>query len=136
MTPISRRATIEGDLSKDFSPEETLKRVRCTMLLLRADAYRHETWGIVGAIDDDDLQRIIALVDDLQWVHIPGGHEIHIVQPRRYIDEVNKFVDSLAAGVIRIGYRFPIRCLSSEMLRSVSLAVSTSVVPQGYMSRL
>ncbi len=91
------RATIEGDLSKDFSPEETLKRVKCPMLLMRADAYRHETWGLVGAIDDDDLQRVITLVNDLQWVHISGGHEIHIVKPRRYIDEVVRFVDALAA---------------------------------------
>ena len=53
------RATVDGDLSKDFLPEEALKRVKCPMLLLRADASRHETWGIVGAIDDDDLQRII-----------------------------------------------------------------------------
>jgi len=89
------RATLDGDLSKDFSPEETLKRVRCPMLLLRADAYRHETWGLVGAIDDNDLAHIVSLVDDLQCVQIPGGHEIHIVEPRRYMDEIIKFVDDL-----------------------------------------
>jgi pimeloyl-ACP methyl ester carboxylesterase len=89
------RATIEGDLGRDFSPEEALKRVKCPMLLLRADAYRHETWGLVGAMDDNDLERVVALVDDLQCVLISGGHEIHIVQPRRYIDELTKFVDDL-----------------------------------------
>jgi pimeloyl-ACP methyl ester carboxylesterase len=89
------RAAIEGDLGRDFSPEESLKRVKCPMLLLRADAYRHETWGLIGAIDDHDLERIVSLVDDLKYVQIPGGHEIHIVQPRRYIDELTKFVDDL-----------------------------------------
>ena len=89
------RATIDGDLSKDFSPEDALKRIKCPMLLLRADAYRHETWGLVGAMDDKDLERVVALVDDLQCVQIPGGHEIHIVQPQRYIDEITKFVDTL-----------------------------------------
>jgi len=29
----------------------------------------------------------------LRVVEIPGGHEIHMVHPRRYIDEVVKFVD-------------------------------------------
>jgi pimeloyl-ACP methyl ester carboxylesterase len=89
------RATLEGDLSKDFSPEETLRRVRCPMLLLRADAYRHETWGLIGAIDDKDLERIVSLVDDLQCIQISSGHEIHLVQPQRYIDEITKFVNNL-----------------------------------------
>jgi pimeloyl-ACP methyl ester carboxylesterase len=89
------RATIEGDLSEDFSPEETLKQVKCPMLLMRADAYRHETWGLIGAIDDEDLTRIVSLVDDLTWIQIPSRHEIHMMQPQRYIDEVTKFVDNL-----------------------------------------
>ena len=89
------RATLDGDLSKDFSPDEALKQIKCPMLLLRADAYRHETWGLVGAIDDKDLEQIISLVDDLQCVQISGRHEIHMVQPQRYIDEIIKFVDNL-----------------------------------------
>jgi pimeloyl-ACP methyl ester carboxylesterase len=89
------RATIDGDLSKDFYPEETLKRVKCPMLLMRANASRHETWGLLGAIDDNDLERIVSLVDDLKYIQIPGGHEIHMVQPKRYIDELIKFVDDL-----------------------------------------
>jgi pimeloyl-ACP methyl ester carboxylesterase len=89
------RATLEGDLSKDFSPEETLRRVRCPMLLLRADAYRHETWGLIGAIDDNDLERIGSLVDDLQCIQISSRHEIHMLQPHRYIGEIMKFVDNL-----------------------------------------
>ena len=89
------RATIDGDLSRGFSPEEALKRVKCPMLLLRADAYRHETWGLIGAMDDQDLERIVSLVADLQCVQVAGGHEIHLVQPRRYIDEITKFVDHL-----------------------------------------
>jgi pimeloyl-ACP methyl ester carboxylesterase len=89
------RATIEGDLSKDFDPEETLKQVKCPMLLLRADAYRHETWGLLGAIDDNDLERIVSLVDDIKCIQISGGHEIHMLQPQVYIDEINNFVDTL-----------------------------------------
>jgi pimeloyl-ACP methyl ester carboxylesterase len=89
------RATLEGDLSKDFSPEEALKQIKCPMLLLRADAYRHETWGLVGAIDNQDLERIVLLVDDLQCIQITSGHEIHLLQPQRYIDEIIKFVDDL-----------------------------------------
>jgi pimeloyl-ACP methyl ester carboxylesterase len=89
------RATLDGDLSRDFSPEETLKRVKCPVLLLWAHATRQEYWGIIGALDENDLQRIVALVKDLQVVDIPGAHEIHMAQPSRYIEEVTKFVDRL-----------------------------------------
>jgi pimeloyl-ACP methyl ester carboxylesterase len=89
------RATLNGDLSAGFSPEETLKQVKCPMLLMRADASRHETWGLLGAIDDDDLARIRSLVDDLQIVQIPGRHEIHMTRPERYVEEVLHFVDHL-----------------------------------------
>ena len=41
------------------------------------------------------LKRVVSLVDDLQVVQISGGHEIHMVQPQRYVDEVTTFVDNL-----------------------------------------
>jgi len=90
-------ATIDGRLSEGFSPDETLKRVKCPMLLLRADAYRHATWGLVGAIDDQDLECIISLVADLKYVQIPGRHEIHMTTPDRYIEELTRFIDDLKA---------------------------------------
>jgi len=90
-------ATIDGRLSKDFDPEDALKRVRCPMLLLWAYATRHETWGIIGAMDENDLQLVGALVKDFRYVEIRGAHEIHMTQPRRYIDEVMRFVDDLRA---------------------------------------
>jgi pimeloyl-ACP methyl ester carboxylesterase len=89
------RATIDGDLSRDFAPEDALKQVACPMLLLRAQAYRHDYWGIIGAIDDDDLKRVSSLVPNLTVVQIGSTHEIHLVQPRRYIDEVTTFVNNL-----------------------------------------
>ena len=92
------RATIDGDLSKGFDPDDTLKRVKCPVLLLWAHATRLETWGIIGALDESDLQRMIALVDDFRYVEITGAHEMHMVHPRRYIDELVKFVDDLQAA--------------------------------------
>lgn len=89
------RATIDGNLSKGFDPEETLRRVECPMLLLRANATRHETWGLLGAIDEKDLECIVSLVKDLKYVQIGGAHEMHLVQPERYVEELTRFVDDL-----------------------------------------
>ncbi|MCA9657259.1 MAG: alpha/beta hydrolase [Myxococcales bacterium] len=93
--PDFSRATVEGDLSAGFAPEATLAAIRCPVLLLRVPATRHPTWGILGAIDDDDLLRIKALVGDLEVVEFPGRHEIHMQQPERYVAEVTCFVDDL-----------------------------------------
>lgn len=101
--PDFSRATLDGDLSEGFSPEQALRGVRCPMLLLRVPASRHETWGILGAIDDDDLRRIEALVDDLRVVEIPGKHEIHMESPERYVEELTRFVDELSTkGVLPV----------------------------------
>lgn len=89
------RATLDGDLSKGFDPEDALKRVKSPMLLMRADAHRHETWGLLGAMDDEDLERVVSLVADLQVVQISARHEIHMLKPQRYIDEITTFVDNL-----------------------------------------
>jgi len=91
------RATLDGDLSKDFDPQETLKRVKCPMLLMRANASRHPTWGLLGAIDDDDLERMHALVPHMQYVQIKGPHELHMAKPEIYIAELTRFVDGLQA---------------------------------------
>jgi hypothetical protein len=89
------RATLDGDLSKGFEPEEALKRVQCPMLLIRVAATRDANWGLLGAIDDGDLARIIALVPNLECVEVSGAHEVHMVQPARYLDAVLHFVDGL-----------------------------------------
>ncbi len=89
------RATLDGDLSRDFDPEATLKRVKCPMLLIRVAATRDPNWGLLGAIDDDDLARIVSLVDDLKCVQVTGAHEVHVVQPALYITELLQFVDEI-----------------------------------------
>ena len=86
-------ATIDGRLSRDFDPEATLRRVTCPMLLMRVPASRDPNWGVLGAIDDQDLERIRSLVRDLKVVEITGAHELHMLRPERYIAELMAFVE-------------------------------------------
>jgi hypothetical protein len=80
------RATIDGRLSAGFDPEDALKKVHCPMLLLQASGFRHPTWGLVGAMDETDVQNIQSLVKDLRYAHIECRHAIHMLKPAWYLD--------------------------------------------------
>lgn len=91
------RATADGDLGAGFYPDETLSRITCPTLLMKATATRHEEWGIMGAMDDADLARVVSLVKDIRVVHIPCRHEIHMLRPREYSETLIGFVTDLQA---------------------------------------
>lgn len=90
------RATIDGRLSEGFDPEDALRRVNCPMLLLQASWSRDERWGLLGAMDDEDVQKIKAMVKDLRYAHIDSGHGIHLGEPQWYLEQVNSFIKSLS----------------------------------------
>jgi pimeloyl-ACP methyl ester carboxylesterase len=87
------RATIDGRLSAGFDPEDALQKVKCPILLLQASWSRHTTWGLLGAMDDADVQKIKSLVKDLRYAHIDTGHAIHLGEPNWYLEQVNSFVN-------------------------------------------
>lgn len=93
--PDFSRATADGSLGDGFDPDDALARIECPMLLMRVRAIRHESWGILGAIDDDDLERIRAAVKRLSVVEFEGRHEIHMTEPERYVAELERFVGGL-----------------------------------------
>jgi hypothetical protein len=64
------------------------------MLLMQASWSRHETWGLLGAMDDKDVEKIKALVKDLHYVKIDSSHGIHMGHPDWYVQQVCEFVDS------------------------------------------
>jgi pimeloyl-ACP methyl ester carboxylesterase len=87
------RATIDGRLSQGFDPQEALRQVECPMLLLQASWSRDKTWGLLGAMDDQDVGKIRSLVKDVRYAHIDSGHGIHIGEPQWYLEQVNSFLE-------------------------------------------
>jgi len=65
------------------------------MLLLQASWSRHKTWGLLGAMDDTDVQKVKSLVKDLRYAHIASTHGIHVGEPKWYLEQVNRFVREL-----------------------------------------
>ncbi len=94
--PSFSRAFYDGSAQVGFDHEETLSRVRCPMLLIHADWFRHPDLGLVGAMDDADVQRARDLVTDFRYLHIHAGHVIHMQKPTEFVRAIRDFAESLA----------------------------------------
>ncbi len=88
------RATIDGRLSEGFDPEDALRRVRCPMLLMVASHSRDPSWGLLGAMDDADVERIRSMVKYLRVAQAGSHHEIHMTEPQWWLRQVASFVQS------------------------------------------
>jgi pimeloyl-ACP methyl ester carboxylesterase len=87
------KATLDGRLSAGFDPVVTLANVQCPMLLMRATSSVHETWGLLGAMTDDDVKKIQQLVPRLTCSDIKSAHAIHLTKPKLYLNQVIPFID-------------------------------------------
>ena len=88
------KATIDGRLAEGFDPESTLKKINCPMLLIQARWSRHETWGLLGALEDKDVEQISSIVKDLKCVKVNSIHDVHLSKPKIFIKVVNEYLKS------------------------------------------
>ncbi len=93
--PDFTRAFLDGSAVEGFDHAEMLERVRCPMLLLHADWFRTEKHGLVGAMDEDDIERIRSLVEDFRYKRIDAGHVIHAEKPEAFIREIVAFAEEI-----------------------------------------
>jgi pimeloyl-ACP methyl ester carboxylesterase len=89
------KATIDGRLTEGFDPEETLKKIKCPVLLIQARWSRHKTWGLLGALDDDDVKKISSIVKNIKVVKVNAIHDVHLSSPKLFIKEVNEYLAGL-----------------------------------------
>ncbi|MDD5291504.1 MAG: alpha/beta hydrolase [Patescibacteria group bacterium] len=89
------KATIDGRLSEGFDPEETLKKIKCPVLLIWAYWSRHETWGLLGALDDKDVEKIRSIVKGIQVVKVNAMHDVHLAKPGIFINAVDSYLENL-----------------------------------------
>jgi len=89
------KATIDGRLTEGFDPEGTLKKIKCPVLLIHAYWSRHKTWGLLGALDDSDVEKIRSIVKDIKVVKVNAMHDVHLAKPKTFIKVVSDFLQSL-----------------------------------------
>lgn len=89
--PDFTRAFVDGRACEGFSHAEALKKVKCPLLVLQANWFRHPEFGLVGSMDDKDVERLRALAPHARYKRITSGHMIHFENPKQYIKEVKEF---------------------------------------------
>lgn len=88
-------ATIDGRLTEGFEPEETLKKILCPVLLIHAFWSRHYSWGLLGALDENDVNRIKSNLKNVQVIKVNAMHDVHLSKPKKFIEVVDDFLDDL-----------------------------------------
>jgi pimeloyl-ACP methyl ester carboxylesterase len=89
--PDFARAFIDGRFYEGIDHAEALKQVKCPVLVMHADWFRHSKYGLVGAMDDEDAKHIQALVPHAQYVQIPANHVIHRYKAKEFNQAVVEF---------------------------------------------
>jgi len=93
--PDFTRAFVDGRGCEGFNHSEALLKVKCPLLLLQANWFRHPEFGLVGAMDDEDVERLQLLVPHAQYKRITSGHMIHFEKPKEYVQTVMAFAKQL-----------------------------------------
>jgi pimeloyl-ACP methyl ester carboxylesterase len=89
--PDFTRAFVDGRACQGFSHAESLLKIKCPLLVLQANWFRHPEFGLVGSMDDQDIERLRSLVPHARYKRITSGHMIHFEHPQQYIQVVNEF---------------------------------------------
>jgi pimeloyl-ACP methyl ester carboxylesterase len=89
--PDFSRAFVDGRIYEGLDHADALRRVKCPVLVLHANWFRHPKYGLVGAMDDQDAVRIQELVPQAQYKKILANHVIHVFKPHDFVREVEQF---------------------------------------------
>jgi pimeloyl-ACP methyl ester carboxylesterase len=94
--PDFTRAFVDGRACAGFNHAEALMNTRCPILVLQANWFRHPEYGLVGSMDDYDLEKLRSLAPHAQYKRITSGHMIHFEKPTEYLEVVRSFADQIS----------------------------------------
>ncbi len=93
--PDFSQAWVDGRIYQGLNHEDFLPRVSCPMLLMHANWFRHPKYGLSGAMDDADAERVCSLVPHCQYRRINSGHVIHSDKPVIFVRELEDFANKI-----------------------------------------
>ncbi|KAA9148172.1 alpha/beta fold hydrolase [Microbacterium lushaniae] len=93
--PDFARSFVDGRIYADFSHEQALRTTTAPILLMHARWMRLECYGLVGAMDDDDARRVVALAPQTRLWRSRANHVIHRYDRAGYVRELRAFARTL-----------------------------------------
>jgi pimeloyl-ACP methyl ester carboxylesterase len=96
--PDFARAFVDGRFHAGLDHAEALRRVTCPLLILHASWFRDPEWGLVGAMDDQDVARAKAIQPGLRYVKVEANHVVHFFRPDLFVAALTEFAADLPAG--------------------------------------
>jgi len=90
------QAWVDGRIYEGLDHVDALKRAKCPMILLHANWVRHPDYGLVGAMDDDDVAKAREIAPQMQFKRIDSEHVIHSHNPDLFISVVEEFMANLS----------------------------------------
>lgn len=81
----------DGSWNRDFDHAEALAKIECPTLLIHANFTIQEDGTLNGAIDQDEADRIVALIPGAQYIKVDADHVTHLDKPEQYISIVEDF---------------------------------------------
>lgn len=89
------RPFLDGSFGAGFDHAEALARISCPVLLLHAHWFVSDRHGLVGAMTDEDVERIRSLVRNIHVEEIASGHIVHQENPGKFVHLLNDFARQL-----------------------------------------
>jgi pimeloyl-ACP methyl ester carboxylesterase len=90
--PDFSRAWVDGRIYAGLNHEEALRKLQVPALLMHADWFRSSK-GLVGAMDDNDVQHARQLAPHMHYRRIFTQHVIHSASPEEFVNALNQFVN-------------------------------------------
>jgi len=83
-------------MGRDLDHATMLSKIKVPMLFFHAPWFLTEEKELVGALDDNDVQRVQSLVQgSFECINMDCGHFIALEKPDIYIREVKRFAEGL-----------------------------------------
>ncbi len=93
--PDFTRAYVEGRACMGFNHAEALASVKCPLLVIHANWFRHPEYGLVGSMDEKDIGRLRSLAPQAQYKRLSSGHMIHFESPEQFRRVIVNFAQQL-----------------------------------------
>lgn len=87
---------IDDSFFENFSHEETLKKIQCPSLFIKATTrYDKKQDLLLAALNEEDCKRVHDLLPANRVVHVRSGHDVHFEKPRVYSNNLIAFSEVL-----------------------------------------